>query len=165
MWRGVGFNGTQLCKACREGIAMKRIILFVTVFAIAFVFAGCRSEETIKKDIFKLVESNYDTVVEAYENKDADALYAIDGIEDVNIVEGYILVYCEGQGIAPSSQDYGFYYSEENLPVAVDCNNDIVGTNEELVAEGDGYKYYDQGGNSFYTEHIKGNIYFYSNNY
>lgn len=144
---------------------MKRVILLVTVFSILLVFAGCRSEETIKKDIFKLVESNYDTIVEAYESKDTDALYAIDGIEDVNIVEGYILVYCGGQGIAPSSQDYGFYYSEGNLPVAVDCNNDIECSNEELVAEGDGYKYYDEGGNSYYTEHIKGNIYFYSNNY
>ena len=144
---------------------MKKIILFITAVAIIFAFAGCRSKAVIKKDIFNLVEKNYDAIVEAYENKDADALYAIDGIEKVNIVEGYILVYCEGHGMATSSQDYGFYFTEGNLPVAVDCNNDIAGSNEELVSEGDGYEYRDQSGNSFYTEHIKGNIYFYSNSY
>ena len=144
---------------------MKRFIAFIIAFTILFSLAGCRSAEVIKKDIFKLVETNYNTIVAACENKDADALYAIDGVEGVNIVDGYVLVFCCGQGIAPSSQDYGFYYTVENLPVAVNCNNEIIGTNDELTAEGNGYKYYDEGGNYFYTEHIKGNIYFYSNNY
>ena len=140
---------------------MKRVILLVTVFSILLVFAGCRSEETIKKDIFKIVESNYDTSVEAYENKDTDALYAIDGIEDVNIVEGYILVYCGGQGIAPSSQDYGFYYSRENLPVAA-FDGQILCRTEDLQPEGNGYQYTDDTYNVFYTEHITGKCYFYS---
>ena len=142
---------------------MKRIILFITVFAIVFVFTGCRSKEVIKKDIFKLVEENYDTILTACKNKDADALYAIDGIEKVNIVEGYILVYCEGHGIAPSSQDYGFYYSEDNQIVGITYGMGIGCQKQEMAPEGNGYGG-TTGGVTYYTEHIEGNIYFYRNN-
>ena len=140
---------------------MKRIF----TFAVAFIFllAGCRSTES-KEDIFKLVEENYGAIIAACENKDTDALLAIDGITKVEITDGYVLVYCKGTGIAPSSQDYGFYYSESNEPVAVDCNLDILCYAEGLTPEGKGYQC-TVGGNTFYTEQIKETLYFYSNAY
>ena len=122
------------------------------------------SAKNAKSDIFNLVENNYDEIVAACENKDSEALLAIDGVTQVNIVDGYVLVYCKGAGIAPSSQDYGFYYSEDNSPVTVDCNLGIVCYAADLSPEGDGYQCI-VSGNTFYTEHIKGNIYFYSNAY
>ena len=139
---------------------MKRIIASVLIVAFVVVLAGCGEKES-KKDIFNLVENNYDEIVAACENKDSEALLAIDGVTQVNIVDGYVLVYCKGAGIAPSSQDYGFYYSEENLPVGV-FDGQIVCSNSELVEYENGYRYLDSGYNEFYTEHIKGNIYFYS---
>ena len=66
--------------------------------------------------------------------------------------------------ISVSSQDYGFYYSAENSPITVDCNQDIVCGIRDLAPEGNGYQCVVQG-NTFYTEQIKGNIYFYSNAY
>ena len=120
--------------------------------------------EEAKKDIFNLVERNYDAIVGACENKDTAALLSIDGITNVEVVDGYLLVYCKGAGIAPSSQDYGFYYSAENSPVAVDCNLDIVSKANGLTPNGNGYQCIVDG-NTFFTEHIKGNIYFYSNVY
>ncbi len=143
---------------------MKRI--FSIVIALIFIcsLTGCNREEKGKKDIFDLVEENYDAIVEACENKNADALYNIDGIKKVDIVDGYVLVYCKGSGIAPSSQDYGFYYSEENRPVAV-FDRYIVCDTEDLSLDGSGYKYLDRDNNAFYTEHIEGNIYFYSNSF
>ena len=139
---------------------MKRMLILTLVLFCAFSFCGC-SDKSSKRNIFNFVEKNYDVIVEACENEDIQALYDIGYVEDVDIVDGYVLVYCEGSGLAPSSQDYGFYYSKENLPVAVfdgqiDCDTD------GLVEEGDGYQYLDSGYNMFYTEHIKGNIYFYS---
>lgn len=142
---------------------MKRIIASVLIVAFVVVLAGCGEKES-KKDIFNLVENNYDEIVAACENKDSEALLAIDGVTQVNIVDGYVLVYCNGAGIAPSSQDYGFYYSEDNSPVTVDCNLGIVCYAADLSPEGDGYQCI-VSGNTFYTEHIKGNIYFYSNAY
>ena len=139
---------------------MKRLLAFVLLAVFVFSLTGC-SAKNAKSDIFNLVENNYDEIVAACENKDSEALLAIDGVTQVNIVDGYVLVYCKGAGIAPSSQDYGFYYSEENLPVGV-FDGRIVCSNSELVEYKNGYRYLDSGYNEFYTEHIKGNIYFYS---
>ena len=142
---------------------MKRLLAFVLLAVFVFSLTGC-SAKNAKSDIFNLVENNYDEIVAACENKDSEALLAIDGVTRVNIVDGYVLVYCKGAGIAPSSQDYGFYYSEDNSPVTVDCNLGIVCYAADLSPEGDGYQCI-VSGNTFYTEHIKGNIYFYSNAY
>ena len=142
---------------------MKRLLAFVLLAVFVFSLTGC-SAKNAKSDIFNLVENNYDEIVAACENKDSEALLAIDGVTQVNIVDGYVLVYCKGAGIAPSSQDYGFYYSEDNSPVTVDCNLGVVCYAADLSPEGDGYQCI-VSGNTFYTEHIKGNIYFYSNAY
>lgn len=142
---------------------MKRIIAVVLVIALIIVLAGCGARK-LEKHVFDLVENNYNEIVIACENKDSEALLAIDGITRVNIVDGYVLVYCTGAGIASSSQDYGFYYTEENIHVGVGCNLDIVCYGDAMQPKGRGYEgvvaY-----NTFYTEHIKGNIYFYSNAY
>lgn len=138
---------------------MKRVLKFIIVMICLLSLAGC--SEANKNAIFNLVEDNYDVIVEACENEDLQALYDIGSIEEVDIVDGYVLVYCTGSGIAPSSQDYGFYYSEDNLPVAV-FDGQILCDTTRLVEEGSGYQYLDSGYNVFYTEHIKGNIYFYS---
>ena len=142
---------------------MKRLLAFVLLAVFVFSLTGC-SAKNAKSDIFNLVENNHDEIVAACENKDSEALLAIDGVTQVNIVDGYVLVYCKGAGIAPSSQDYGFYYSEDNSPITVDCNVGIVCYAADLSPEGDGYQCI-VSGNTFYTEHIKGNIYFYSNAY
>ena len=142
---------------------MKRLLAFVLLAVFVFSLTGCSAKKA-KSDIFNLVENNYDEIVAACENKDSEALLAIDGVTQVNIVDGYVLVYCKGAGIAPSSQDYGFYYSEDNSPVTVDCNLGIVCYAADLSPEGDGYQCI-VSGNTFYTEHIKGNTYFYSNAY
>lgn len=145
---------------------MKRILVFVLAVVLVFAFAlsGCNGQEKAKRDIFDLVEKNYDAILKACEEKDAAAISAMDGIAKVGIADGYVLVYCKGAGIAPSSQDYGFYYSEENSPVAVDCNLYVICDAKDLTPEGDGYQCMVDG-NTFYAEHIKGNIYFYSNSY
>ena len=135
--------------------------MLVVVFV--FILSGCRTND-IKTDVFNLVEKNYDTILKACEEKNADALLAIKGITIVNIVDGYVIIFCEAKGISVSSQDYGFYYSEENSPVTIDCNQDIVCEVNDLIPEGNGYQCVVQG-NTFYTENIKGNIYFYSNAY
>ena len=142
---------------------MKRILAFMLVVVFVFVLSGCRTND-IKTDVFNLVEKNYDTILKACEEKNANALLAINGITKVNIVDGYVIIFCEAKGISVSSQDYGFYYSEENSPVTIDCNQDIVCEVNDLIPEGNGYQCVVQG-NTFYTENIKGNIYFYSNAY
>jgi len=140
---------------------MKRVLALLLTFMMAFSFCGCGASIS-KQKVFRFVENNYDAITEACRNQDTDALLAIEGIQDVKIVDGYVIVFCEGKGIVTSSQDYGFYYSEEDVPVAVSYNMNIVCDIKSLTPEGKGY-YYTETGNDYYTEHIKGNIYFYSN--
>lgn len=140
---------------------MKRVLAFLLACSFLFALAGCGKEP--KEDIFRIVEKNYEKIVTACENKDAEALLAIKGITKVEITDGYVVAFCKGAGISVSSQDYGFYYSEENIPVTVDCNLYVM-RNVDLLPEGNGYQCVVQE-NIFYTEHIKGNIYFYSNAY
>lgn len=142
---------------------MKRILACLLACSFVFMIVGCRAKDS-RKDVFSFVEKNYDMIVEACEANDMEALCAFDKIEKVAVVDGYIIAYCNGEGIAPSSQDYGFYYSEENLPITVDCNLGIVCYAADLLPEGKGYQCIIDG-NIFYTEHIMGNIYFYSNAY
>lgn len=139
---------------------MKRFLGIVLSITLFFALAGCGPKD-YKEDIFHLVEKNHDAIVAACENRDTEALLSIDGITDVNIVNGYVLVFCKGAGIVPSSQYYGFYYSDENLPVGV-FGGQIVCCATELVEYENGYRYFDSGHNEFYTEQIRGNIYFYS---
>ena len=142
---------------------MKRILAFIMLLALVFVLTGC-GERRNKRAVFNIVKDNYDIIVKACLKKDADALYGIEGVTRVDIADGYVVVFCIGAGIATSSQDYGFYYSEDNIPVVVDCNLDVLHDVGELTPEGKGYQCIYQR-NTFYTEHIKGNIYFYSNAY
>ena len=142
---------------------MKRIFAFLLVVAFVFALTGCATKDA-KTNIFNLVEKNYDAILKACEDKDEDALLAIKGVTKVNIIDGYVIVFCESRGISVSSQDYGFYYSVENIPVTINCNQGIVCGVNDLTPEGNGYQCVVQG-NTFYTEHIKGNIYFYSNAY
>ncbi len=141
---------------------MKKILAFFLIVSFCFVLAGCG--KTPKENIFSIVEKNYDTILKACEEKDEEALLSIKGITEVSIVDGYVIIFCKGEGISVSSQDYGFYYSAENSPITVGCNLDIVCKDDSLSKKGEGFKY-SSNGNTFYTEHIKGNIYFYSNSY
>ena len=141
---------------------MKKMFALVLVVFLMISLTSCRS--TPKENVFSIVEKNYDTILKACEEKDEDALLAIKGVTKVNIIDGYVIVFCESRGISVSSQDYGFYYSVENIPVTINCSQGIVCRVNDLTPEGNGYKCVVQG-NTFYTEHIKGNIYFYSNAY
>ena len=141
---------------------MKKILTLILIVSLIFTFAGCG--KTPKEDVFSLVEKKYNAILNACEEKDTDTLLSIKGITKVNIVDGYVIAFCKGAGISVSSQDYGFYYSEENSPVTVDCNLGIVCESDGLTSEGNGFQCVISG-NTFYTEHIRGNIFFYSNAY
>ena len=142
---------------------MKKMLAFILVITLILAFSGCAAKD-LKKDIFNLVEKNYEAILKACEEKDEETLLSMNGITQVNIVDGYVLVFCKGAGIAMSSQDYGFYYSEENMPVGVSCSLEIVCDSDTMKPMNNGYEG-TVAHNAFYTEQIKGNIYFYSNAY
>ena len=139
---------------------MRKIFILLAALMV-FSMTGCDYNHSAKAEIFNLVKENFDTMLEACTRLDTEALTQLDGITQVDVTNGYILVYCTGSGIAPSSQDHGFYYAPDGLPVAVFDGHILCGP-EALAPDGNGYVYRDSGQNRFYTEHIIGNFYYYS---
>ena len=72
---------------------MKRILAFALAVCFAFTLTACGFKRA-KKEIFDLVENNYDQILTACENKDTQALLAIDGITKVFILDGMCINNC-----------------------------------------------------------------------
>ncbi len=80
-------------------------------------------------------------------------------VKDIAIDGNVIIFYCGGEGIVPSSHYYYFYYSPDDEPIAV-FDTEVVCTTSQMAPEGDGYVYYDENSNRFYTEKITDNFYY-----
>ena len=80
----------------------------------------------------------------------------------IGIDNDMIIFDCGGKGIAPSSQDYTFYYSPNGKPYAVSvlAGGNIVCEPSQMEKDGEGYKYIDDGYNIFYTQEITDKLYF-----
>ena len=106
-----------------------------------------------------MVNNNAQTLISDVAKQDFSESMAIKGIEDVSVLEEGVDFYCGGKGIAPSSQDYGFYYTEDDLPKAIWCGVKYC-DDSLLVKDGDGYST-DFQHNYYYTEKIMDNFYYY----
>ena len=102
-------------------IAKKRLIIIGLVIGVV-VFAKWYSNP--ERRIFAMVERN----LEEYEIAAQQMLYGeiaasgvdVPGVRDVHVRRGEHIVvdfFVTGYGLAPSGGYYGFYYSEEDLPI------------------------------------------------
>ena len=136
------------------------IILIVAVLAITFFLAkNIFFDKSIKEQIFEIVNDNAQTILADIEEQDFTDSMSVGKIEDVSVLEQGVDFYCGGKGIAPSSQDYGFYYTEDDLPKAIWCGVKYC-DDSLLVEDGDGYST-DFQHNYYYTEKIMDNFYYY----
>lgn len=131
------------------------IILVISFFIIKSVFF----DKNPKEQIFEIVNNNSQTLISNIDRQEFSDSLAIRGIEDVSIIGESVDFYCGGKGIAPSSQDYGFYYTEDDLPKAIWCGVKYC-DDSLLVEDGDGYST-DFQYNYYYTEKIMDNFYYY----
>ncbi len=136
------------------------IILIVAVSAITFFLAkNIFFDKSIKEQIFEIVNDNAQTILSDIAEHDFTDSMSIGKIEDVSVLEQGVDFYCGGKGIAPSSQDYGFYYTEDDLPKAIWCGVKYC-DDSLLIEDGDGYST-DYQHNYYYTEKIRDNFYYY----
>ena len=136
------------------------IILSVVVLVIAsFLVKNIFFDKSIKEQIFEIVNDNAQTILADIEEQDFTDSMSVGKIEDVSVLEQGVDFYCGGKGIAPSSQDYGFYYTEDDLPKAIWCGVKYC-DDSLLVEDGDGYST-DFQHNYYYTEKIMDNFYYY----
>lgn len=139
----------------QTNIILSVVVLVITIFLVKNIFFN----KNIKEQIFDTVNDNTQTILTDIEEHDFTDSMNIGKIEDVTVLEQGIDFYCGGKGIAPSSQDYGFYYTEDDLPKAIWCGVKYC-DDSLLVEDGDGYST-DYQHNYYYTEKIRDNFYYY----
>ena len=139
----------------QTNIILSVVVLVITIFLVKNIFFN----KNIKEQIFDTVNDNTQTILTDIEEHDFTDSMNIGKIEDVTVLEQGVDFYCGGKGIAPSSQDYGFYYTEDDLPKAIWCGVKYC-DDSLLVEDGNGYST-DYQHNYYYTEKIRDNFYYY----
>ena len=153
MWRILSKGENEMKK--QTNIILSILVLVITILLVKNIFFN----KSIKEQIFDTVNDNAQTILTDIEEHNFADSMNIGKIEDVTVLEQGIDFYCGGKGIAPSSQDYGFYYTEDDLPKAIWCGVKYC-DDSLLVEDGDGYST-DYQHNYYYTEKIRDNFYYY----
>lgn len=134
----------------------KKTLYFVVMIMICLMSA-CSSNLTSKDSIVNLYTKNETRFANAASNGSFSDLKKISGVQEVFVYDEYIDIQCGGSGFGPNTHYYGiFFCATDNL-----CAVDVAGPSDELVTDGDGYRYkQSDGDNEYYVEPI-GNHYFY----
>ena len=138
-------------------------ILLILLFLSSCTNSNPFWDNLSKDQIFSLVQDNHEFLQECIDTGDFEKAKQIEGIKDVYSSEkgSYIEFYCGGTGLASSSSYYGFYFSPDDVPLAV-----AVIPTEKLVPQDDGYGYNEpKGDNKYYTERILENWFYYEAHY
>lgn len=146
--------------------ALIGIFAGLAVVAVILAFAFNSDNNSAKKEIFKLVEKQSETVIDAVEENKLENILVIKGVTGVN--SGDVTeVQCGGEGAASAMSYYGFYYYEKDEPVVM--FNGLINEIDEakFIAEGEGWSYTETNADgtksdkTYYTEKIMPGFYYY----
>ncbi len=152
--RGLLIKGAAVCVLMLMAVPLMTIIVWII---------ATRQDYLDKNQIFSAVQENQVMLRECVLGNDPEQAKQIRGIQSVryDADEDYYEFSCGGAGIVPASSYYGFYYSPKDAPLAVD-----VTQTENLSPVQDGYGWREpKGDNSYYTERIMENWYYYESHY
>lgn len=143
---------------------MKKLysIALLAVCLLSACSSNLTSKESIltsKESIMNLYTKNEELFTDAASNGSFSDLEKIKGVQEVYIYEEceYVDIQCGGSGLGPSTHYYGIFYSATDDICAID----VAGPRDELVEDGNGYRYkQSDGDNEYYVEPL-GNHYFY----
>lgn len=106
------------------------------------------------KGLYISTEENGEKIYKQSDNSTFQSIMDIKGLIDVNVEDEIIDFYCGGSGFGSSTSYYGFYYTENDNLSAIWCAGDT------LAPSGKGWSW-KNGDNSYYTEKITDNFYYY----
>ena len=134
----------------------KSVFCIVIIIMICFLSA-CSGNLTSKESIKDLYTQNETLFASAASSGSFSDLEKLRGVQNVFVGDEYVNIECGGSGFGSSTHYYGIFFSETDDLCAVD----VAGPIDELVADGDGYRYkQSDGDNEYYVEPL-GNHYFY----
>ena len=159
-------NYVERCENMKKKIAIGcgTIVLILIIAFISFIiwFDSMISDNLSKKEIFELVNENYDIILNDIIENDFTDTEKLKGIKEVYSDTEVIDVYCGGTGIGSATSYYGFYYSPDGLPKDAWCGSNFGRTADELTPEGKGFAIKNSNDdNYYYTEKIRDNFYYY----
>lgn len=132
------------------------ILLAVVLAVVLFIFSlpSFLNDNLSKKQIFKLVNDNYDVLTECVQSGDYDQALKIKGIKSTYAFDDAIEFSCGGKGMGSQTSYYGFYYSTDDKLSGLDFHSGVSGY--------DSFSYKEENGdNSYYTEKICDHFYYY----
>ena len=139
------------------------IIILIIVGIISF--NRILSDNLSKTQIFKLVDKNYNIILEDIRNNNFDNTLTIKGIREIDNENGVIDFYCGGKGMGSETSYYGFYYTQDDVPKGIFAGTKYC-ESEQLTADGIGYSHNEYNGdNRYYTEKIRDKFYYYEAHY
>lgn len=142
-----------------------RWLSFVCALLMLMNLTACffEREYLTKEEIFRLVEDNEELLLASVQSGDFSDVVALDARITATAGKVYVDFYCGGRGLSVSGCDYGFYYSEDDLPLV--CHS-WVNSDDALQAQGKGwYKQEADGGDRYYTERIVACFYYYESTF
>ncbi len=145
---------------------MKRMMAAICIFLLCFGISACGvllSDHLSKEQIFSLVAGHEEELRACIVSGQYDAATAIDGIRDVHKYGRYgcVVFDCGGAGFASATSYYGFYYSPADRPLSVEAAPD-----EAALGAVNGFEWHEENGdNSYRTERIAENFFYYEAHY
>lgn len=144
----------------------------LAVFGIILVFAvnSFFSNNLSKREIIKLVNTHSDIILADIEEDNFEDTLSIKGITDIR-VNDVVDVHCGGKGFGSQTAYYGFYYISDDKPMVMFNGYVANVSNGDFVAEDNGFSYTERHGdgtlsdNTYYTEKIVPNFYYYERHF
>ncbi len=143
----------QATASLKKGMLIVAVLLVVGIVA----FPSILNDLPSKKRVFALVNENHALLWEAIWTNEYEKALAIKGIQNVHVYDDAIEFYCGGSGMGSQTRYRGFYYSADNTLSGLDFCRESGLSREEK-----GFSYYEKDGdNSYYTEKIRDNFFYY----
>ena len=145
---------------------MKRCFTVYCALLLCLSLSACGvllSDNLSKEQIFSLVARHEEELRACIASGQYDAATAIDGIQDVYKYGRYgcVVFYCGGAGFGSATSYYGFYYSPADRPLSVEAAPE-----EAALGAVNGFEWHEENGdNSYRTERITENFFYYESHY
>jgi len=149
----------KIVGSCAIALVALTVVCILLISGIRYIFKdNCLS----KDEIFDVVNKNYDVIIDDIQKGEFTKTEEIKGIEKISVHDGVVEFHCGTKGISVSGAEYGFYYTEDDLP-KVSFLPYVLFDEEDLVPKDNGYCFdkYDY----YYTEKIVDNIYYYESHF
>ncbi|MBQ9392404.1 MAG: hypothetical protein IJU18_00235, partial [Oscillospiraceae bacterium] len=131
---------------------------YVVVLIVICLLSACSSNLTSKESVVNLYTKNEALFIDAASKKSFSDLEKINGVQKVLVWDNYVDIQCGGSGFGSSTHYYGIFFSEDDDLCAVD----VAGPLNELVEDGNGYRYeQSDGDNEYYVEPLENHYYYY----